>query len=472
MATLIQTSVTESRGTPRVWVEGERLAREGIRPGMILSAFIEHGRMILSPASVQAKQQGRTVTVSKRTRRGKITPLIEIRLPDLIKLFGLAARVVVKIVKGRLSISRHHLDDKIARRETRFIERITEGKPLEVSSLYHGGGVLSRALHDGFTQSGVANGIKLAAEIEPKYLDASLSNNRDIFLDNAIILNAPMEQLAFTSSGMEMDVCEGGVPCSGASRAGRASNGLMHPEEHDSAGAQFYAYLRMIEILNPAICFLENVCEYRRSASYAIVCATLKMLGYRLMDRVVNGNDFGVLENRDRMVMVAISEGLEVDFDLNAIEPVREKEATLAEVLEPAAEAEREAEFRDYAHLREKEERDRKAGKGFMRNLLTPEADKVPTLVRDYAKAGSTSAQLQHPTNPLLTRLLTVLEHTRVKGIPAPLVSGLPKTVAHSILGQSVIYPAFVALAKSLGRSLRQAFAPQLISPVKAAAAA
>ena len=39
-----------------------------------------------------------------------------------------------------------------------------------------------------------------------------------------------------------------------------------------------------------------------------------------------------------------------------------------------------------------------------------------------------------------LERLFTPAEHARVKSIPANLIAGLPKSVAHEILGQSVDY--------------------------------
>lgn len=460
MATLIQTNVTENRGTPRVWAEGESLARAGISPGTILEVTTHHGRMILAPAKNQERVKGRTVTVSKRTKKGRVTPLIEVRLPAIVSLFGLGARVVIKALKGRLSIARHHQDNRIARREARLMEKLEKGEPLETASLYHGGGVMAHAIHEGFKRSDVASVISLAAEIEPAYLSSSLQNNPHLFSKNAILLNAPMEQLAFSVSSVEVDGVEGGVPCVGASKFGKVSNGIEHAEEHDSAGVQFYAFLRMIEVTNPAFCILENVCEYRRTASYAIIKATLKMLGYRLADRDLNGNEFGALEGRNRMVMIAVSEGLDIDLDLEAIESVRIKETSLEDVLDAPDVAAQEAEFRDYAHLRKKEERDRKAGKDFRRNLLTPDAAKVPTLVRHYAKAGSTSAQLKHPSDPLLTRLFTVAEHARIKTIPASLVAGLSKTVAHEVMGQSVIHAAFVATAKWLGAAFKAALLP------------
>ncbi|EBB4184929.1 DNA cytosine methyltransferase, partial [Salmonella enterica] len=59
-----------------------------------------------------------------------------------------------------------------------------------------------------------------------------------------------------------------------------------------------------------------------------------------------------------------------------------------------------------------------------------------------------------HPEQPELSRIFTPTEHCRVKGIPEELIQGLSDTIAHQILGQSVVFPAFEALALALGNSL------------------
>lgn len=466
MATLIQTTISENRGNPRLWIEGARLAREGLEPGMALKVVTRAGQLLLVPvATDEAQADGEVrVNVSRRKRGDKITPLLELRLPELAKLFGLAARVVVKLVKGKLSISRHHQDSRITEREDSLLEALEAGDDLTVASLYHGGGGIDAALHEGFEKAGLSCYVKIASEIESKYIDSSLTNNAHLFRDDSLILNAPVEQLAFTAGHINTHLLVGGVPCTGASNAGKAKNQIQYAEQHPSAGAQFFAFLRMIETTNPAICVLENVSQYRNTPSYAIILSVLKTWGYRVSDVDLNGNDYGALENRTRMAMVAVSQGLPLDIDLTAIPALAEKPATLAEVLEDADDR-----FRDYAYLREKEERDRKAGKGFMRQLVTPASEAVPTITRDYNKVRSTDPQLAHPTDPNLTRLFTPTEHARIKGIPTRLIAGLADTTAHQILGQSVIYPAFMALANHLGTALRHLTHLAVPVPAKAA---
>ena len=445
MATLIQTKIGENRGKPRLWVEGQRLAREGILPGMRFRMAIEDGYLTLHALS--ATQVGHSVRISER--KASKRPLFEITDKVLDTLFGIDTRVVIKFSPGKMRITRHHLDVKRNARESAFQERLREGKPLRVASLYHGGGVVDSAVHEGLADAGIMSYCKLACEIEAAYIESSLTNNAHLFREDSLILHSPIEQLDFTlPSNVSADLILAGVPCVGASRSGRAKNKLDHAEQHSSAGAQFFAFLRMIERVNPAMAILENVSEYQNTAGYAVVLSVLETLGYRVQERILNGLEFGALEDRNRLVMVAVSEGL-VGFDMAQIVPVCAKPPAVADILDRAEDV---ADlWRDFKGLREKEERDIAAGKGFRRQIVTPEAESVGTIGRGYMKGRSTEPQLQHPTDPKLTRLFSVREHARIKRIPERIVAGLSATVAHEIMGQSVIYSVFRAVGRALG---------------------
>src|SRR3546814_17488497 len=64
------------------------------------------------------------------------------------------------------------------------------------------------------------------------------------------------------------------------------------------------------------------------------------------------------------------------------------------------------------SYLREKEERDIAAGKGFRMQIFQPDSTKIATLTRGYAKIRSTDPKLQHPTDPTLLRQIRSEEHT------------------------------------------------------------
>lgn len=81
MTTIINSKLGENRGKPRIWIEGAKLAREGYTPGDRYNLEIQSGRLIL-----QAAEDGQ-YTVSKRTRNGRLLPIIDISKTELAELF-------------------------------------------------------------------------------------------------------------------------------------------------------------------------------------------------------------------------------------------------------------------------------------------------------------------------------------------------------------------------------------------------
>ena len=213
----------------------------------------------------------------------------------------------------------------------------------------------------------------------------------------------------------------------------------------------FFNFLQFVEALNPAVVLIENVPEYQNTASMEVIRSVLSSLGYSLQERILDGNEFGVIERRKRLCVVALSHGID-GFEPEKVQPVRTKESRIQDILEPVPlDSER---WKSFDYLAEKELRDKAAGKGFSRQLLTGDDEFCGTIGKDYAKCRSTEPFIVHPEQPELSRIFTPTEHCRVKGIPEELIQGLSDTVAHQILGQSVVFPAFEALALALGNSL------------------
>ena len=121
--------------------------------------------------------------------------------------------------------------------------------------------------------------------------------------------------------------------------------------------------------------------------------------------------------------------------------------------------------------LKAKEVRDLAAGKGFRMQILDEDSPKLGTLTKGYAKRRSTDPRLRHPSNPELLRQFTPTEHARAKHIPAHLVAGASTTLAHEILGQSIVHSAFVAVWRLIGRSLLQWSIAEQSHPSRARAA-
>lgn len=455
MTAIIYTSITEHRGAARLWIEGTRLTKEGIEPQTRYDLHYDtrNHRLILT-----FKDDGWRI-VSKRTRKGRVQPVIDINNQDLKKLFGstlAAVRIIIK--KGGMVVSLHHHAEKIRERFDRLVSKLTNGEPLNSISLSHGGGILDHALHQGFHGEDVPIRLAAAVEIEGKYLDCSQENN-PIWDDQSIAIEAPMEDVEFD----RLKYCEilvAGLPCTGASLAGRTKNKLKNAEEHCTAGALFLTFIDAIKALQPAVVLLENVKLFQTSTSMTVIRSALAHLGYEIEERIFNGVEFGALENRDRLVMIAVSKGLE--FTIDNISPTLEKIKSINEVLEVIEDDS--PRWKTFSYLDEKEKRDIKAGKGFRRQLLTGVETSCGVIGRGYSKVRSTEPHLVHPENGL-NRLFTPNEHAAVKTIPASLVDGVSEKIAHEILGQSVIHTIFKAIGGGLAKTLSA-----LRPPVKLAA--
>lgn len=451
MATVINTKITERRGAKRIWVEGSKLLREGFAPGATYSRSFVKGRVRLVVDAV-----GDFVVSGRRRRNSDVMlPIIDITNKEVAESFGVIENIRIVIRRGVITITAQALELVKAERFERFYKKMSAGEPLSVATIFHGGGVLDKAAHHGLKKSGISSFVSMVIEIEDKYLESSLINNPELWSEDSIIMHSPVEHTVFDEENIKAEILIAALPCTGASLSGRAKNKLGSAEEHPAAGGMFYYFLRHVEKSSPIIIQIENVREYMGTASMAAIRNVLGNLGYDLQERVFNGNDFGALEARNRMVMVAVAQGLNIDFDLNAVVPSSVKPANLSAILEDLP-LDSEC-WKEYRYLAEKEERDIANGKGFRRQILTPEAASCGVIGKGYNKGRSTEAFIAHPTNPKLSRLLTVKEHAAVKTIPESLVDGLSVTVAHEVMGQSVIYKFFYDAYASLGLALKSA---------------
>jgi DNA (cytosine-5)-methyltransferase 1 len=465
MTAIIITTVGERKGTPRIWFEGAKLEREGYRQGTHYQVD-ESKPDRLTLIRVDDPMESRIV--SGRKRGSKQVPIIDLNSQLLAKWFSISDKLRIAIRRGKIVITRHHLVGQIKERFERIRKKIAENRKLAVHSHYHGAGVLDLAIHSGLAKSGAGSYVQVAIELDRKYQDISLTRNPELFSEDSILIEGPIQDVR-CDPRVKADILLAGIPCTGASVAGRAKmrdtkgeKRTYLAEEHDQAGALFYYTLRYIESAQPALIVLENVKAYGSTASMAIIRAVLSNLGYRVEERVLGGNEFGALENRERLCVVAVTEGLEDIIDMNAIVPIHKKPEKLGDVLEDVPEDSEM--WSEMAYLAEKEKRDIAQGKGFRRQLFTGEEDKISTVTRQYIKRRSTDPFIQHPTKPELSRLLTKYEHAAVKGIPAKLIDDddISSSVAHEALGQSIVFPMFEAVGYAIGTQLRKAFSAQM----------
>ncbi|MCA7889924.1 DNA cytosine methyltransferase [Burkholderia cepacia] len=443
-----------NKGTPRLWIEGGQASRAGFQPGMKISVTLDEKRCMLT---LEANEQG-TRVVSKKVVGDREVPVIDIQNESLLGIFvrmGLAAvRIVIQM--RRIFVLPIASEVRAKERLDRLREKLNGDEPLLMGSFSSGIGILDRAAHTGLAEAGIRSRLAIANEIREDCMEHALAHN-PVFDAETVLLTAPMQEVVFDAWVMsQLPTLDGlviGIPCSGASNAGRTKRKLTLPESHPDVGHLVVPFLAAVAHTSPAFVVIECVPGWLNTASAAIARSMLRDLGYVIHETVLNAADWNMLEHRERMCIVAVTHGIEFSFDL--VERPELRTRKLGEVMDIVAHDDKC--WSPLLYLKAKQERDAAEGKGFKMTIVNDESTRVPTLNKTLAKRQSTGTFLQHPTNPDLLRIPTVREHARCKGIWEDLVEGVTQTFGHEICGQAVSVPPFISVFNALGRSM-QAF--------------
>lgn len=440
-----------NKGAPRVWLQGQQPLLAGFQPGTTYAVDVMREKNMVA---LRVSEKGNHV-VSRKESAGKEVPVIDLNSKEVLGLF--AGMEKVRVIMGDRVIYLLPLATELRKQERidRLRTKLENGEPLAIGSISHGGGVLDHALHSGLEQAGVKSRLAFANDIDVDLLEHAQRHN-EVWDENTQFIAMPMQELAFdefaASKLSKVDILAAGIPCAAHSVAARAKKQTVLPEDDPVFGHLVVAFLSIIARVNPAVVVLENVEPYRSSASMSIIRNQLHDLGYNVQERILNAADWNCLEARVRMCMVAVTEGIEFDFGM--LEVPQKQSRRLGEVLE---EVEPDAPcWGRYDYLKVKEKRDAEKGNSFAMQFFDADSDHISTLRKFYHKGGSTDPLLRHPTDPDLLRQLNAREHARCKDIPEHLITGMSKTAAHELLGQSIAYLPFKAVGKLVGGTLKK----------------
>lgn len=127
-------------------------------------------------------------------------------------------------------------------------------------------------------------------------------------IDGRDIRNVPAEEIP------ECDIITAGFPCQPFSNAGNRK-GI-----HDSRGMLYQECLRIIEKKKPKVIVFENV-KGLLSTKYVdgrklgdVICSDLDDMGYNVKYDLINASDYGVPQNRQRVIFVGISKEIGKTF--------------------------------------------------------------------------------------------------------------------------------------------------------------
>lgn len=454
--------IGEKRGAPYIYFDGMQAVRTGFVPGQSYEVTVDEK----SKAVILTVNKDGSRTVSAKRKGDKDYPVIDINSKELLSLFDGMSSIRVVVQQGRVYLLPLASELKKRERINRIVGKMQAGAVLSMGSLSHGGGILSHAIHEGLKSAGIKADLAFVNEIREDLVQQAFEHN-DAWNENTTAIAMPMQEAAqdewLLAHLPKIDILEMGLPCSGASKAGASKRGLSKMEDHPEVGHLVFSALVILNKTQPVVVLLENVPEYADSASAQILRHQLRDMGYQTHEAIIEGRDFGCIENRIRWCMVATTDGLDFDFDQikPSVKVVRKLDEFIDKTITPD-----DPRWRAVEYLKEKERRDADKGNSFSMQFVSAESTSVPTLRKGYQKGGSTDPRVRHPDNPELSRLLTATEHARIKGVPESLIEGLSDTIAHQLLGQGIAYAPFEAVGKRIGECLMRVIeeAPELQS--------
>lgn len=441
------------RGACRIWLQGKKPAAGGFLPQVRFNPIKDEAKRKLI---LKVDAHGSRMVSRKATAKEDVfIPVIDLNQADILEMFEGLEHVRVIYRDGEITIQALESEMRARERMERLREKVATGSPITIGSLCHGGGILTKAIHDGLAQGGIVSTLSFVNEIRDELLEHS-ANVNPVWNENTVALSMPLQELAFDKEAMDLlascELLEAGLPCEMASVAGRSKNKTVCAEEHPHVGHLVASFIAIIAKVNPSVILLENVPGYKNVASMHILRNQLRDFGYEVHETIVNSTEWGNIESRRRFAMVAVTVGME--FNISDLIPPHAGAPMLSDILDDVPLDSPSWKTMDY--LVEKAARDKAAGKGFGLNVVTEDATKVGTLGKGYSKARQSEAKLVHPENPALMRLFTPREHAALKGIDSQLISGLSNTVAHELLGQSVTPVPFQAIGKLVAASIHK----------------
>lgn len=288
------------------------------------------------------------------------------------------------------------------------------------------------------------------------------------------------------------DVLLAGFPCQPFSLAGVSKKnalGRKHGFEDEAQGTLFFDVARIITAKKPAIFVLENVKNLKshdKGNTFRIIMSTLDELGYDVADaavtgspdpKIIDGKHF-LPQHRERIVLVGFRRDLALPaFSLSALSALYPPQRTpLKALLDPVVDAKYilTPTLWKYLYLYAKKHQAR--GNGFGYGLVDPALEQgvVRTLSARYYKDGSEilidrgwdkalgEEDFDNADNQQnRPRRLTPRECARLMGFEQPGEEAfhipVSDTQAYRQFGNSVVVPAFAAVAKLLRPWILQA---------------
>jgi DNA (cytosine-5)-methyltransferase 1 len=182
---------------------------------------------------------------------------------------------------------------------------------MQIASFFAGAGGLDL----GFRQAGFE--IPWANEYDKAIHATYEANHADTYLERRSLVDFEPDQVPRGVTGMI-----GGPPCQSWSEAGMARGA------EDKRGQLFFRYVDFVEEVRPTFFLAENVSGIlfsRHSSSFRNILERFCELGYNVSFGLLNANDYGVPQDRERVIIVGYRLKGNVFFTPPSPDPVQMK---------------------------------------------------------------------------------------------------------------------------------------------------
>ena len=242
------------------------------------------------------------------------------------------------------------------------------------------------------------------------------------------------------------DILLAGFPCQAFSIAGKRKG------FEDTRGTMFFEVERILEEKRPKSFLLENVkglTNHDHGRTFKIMLDILEnKLGYKVYYKVLNAKNFGLPQNRERIMIVGFKNH---NIDFKFPEEIN-KETKVGDILIDNPDSKYTISDKIWESHQLRKERNRAKGNGFGYSLFNEESPYTSTISARYYKDGSEILIEQEGKNP---RKLTPREAARLQGYPDSFKIVVSDTQAYKEFGNSVPVNMINAVAQEMYKSLK-----------------
>lgn len=266
------------------------------------------------------------------------------------------------------------------------------------------------------------------------------------------------------------DILLGGFPCQPFSIAGvskKNSLGRKHGFEDAKQGNLFFDIARIIEAKKPRAFVLENVKNlesHDKGNTFKVIKQTLRELGYTIFYQILDAQEFGVPQHRERIFIVGFSKDEYPGIYFEFPKP-RKREWKIKDILETEVDDKYTLSDKMWNYLQAYKKKHQSKGNGFGYGLIDPKMDKITrTLSARYYKDGSEILIKQEGKNP---RRLTPRECARLQGFPETFRIPVSDTQAYKQFGNAVAVPVVRAVANKVLHAMENYDGPVQIAKIE-----